>query len=84
MVSDLFGVSGWAILDQIAQGQSDVEEMVQQARGALSKKKGELREALQGRLDPVYRLLLGQQRDQVRLGCATSKCGGSGFLFLGP
>ena len=41
--------------------------------GALSKKKGELREALQGRLDPVYRLLLGQPRDQ---GASVAPTGG--------
>ena len=67
VVSDLFGVSGWAMLEQIAQGVSDVEVLAGLARGALRKKDAELKEALAGRLDPVYRMLLKQHLDQVRL-----------------
>src|SRR5947209_9691163 len=39
VVSDLFGVSGWAMLEQIAQGVSDVEVLADQARGVLRKKR---------------------------------------------
>jgi len=66
-VSDLFGVSGWAMLESIAQGITDVEVLAGQARGSLRKKVAQLKEALAGRLDPVYRLLLRQHMDQVRL-----------------
>lgn len=67
VVSDLFGVSGWAMLEHIAQGVTDVEVLAKQARGALRKKDAELREALAGQLEPVYRLLLNQHMDQARL-----------------
>jgi transposase len=67
VVSDLFGVSGWAMLEQIAQGVTDVEVLAGEARGALRKKELELKQALAGQLEPVYRLLLRQHMDQVRL-----------------
>jgi transposase len=67
VVSDLFGVSGWAMLEQIAQGVTDVEVLAGEARGVLRKKERELKQALAGQLEPVYRLLLRQHMDQVRL-----------------
>ena len=67
VVSDLFGVSGWAMLERIAEGVTDVDVLARQARGALRKKDVELKEALAGRLERVYRLLLKQHMDQVRL-----------------
>jgi len=67
VVSALFGVSGWAMLEHIAQGVTDVEVLAQQARGVLRKKDKELKEALVGQLEPVYRLLLRQHLQQVRL-----------------
>jgi transposase len=67
VVSDLFGVSGWAMLELIAKGVTDVEVLAGEARGALRKKDTPLKEALAGQLEPVYRLLLRQHMDQVRL-----------------
>jgi transposase len=67
VVSDLFGVSGWAMLEHIAEGVADVEVLAGEARGALRNKDTELKEALKGRLEPVYRLLLKQHMEQVRL-----------------
>src|SRR5882724_5835497 len=67
VVSDLFGVSGWAMLEQIAGGVTDVEVLVKEARGGLRKKDKQLKEALEGQLEPVYRLLLKQDMDQMRL-----------------
>jgi transposase len=67
VASDVFGVSGWAMLERIAKGETDVEAMVKEARGALRKKERQLKEALAGQLEPVYRLLLKQYMDQVRL-----------------
>jgi hypothetical protein len=60
VVSDLFGVSGWAMLEHISQGITDIEVLAGKARGAQRKKDAELKEALAGKLEPVYRLLLGQ------------------------
>jgi transposase len=67
VVSDLFGATGWEILKLIAKGVTDVEVLVKEARGSLRKKEGKLREALAGKLDPTYRLLLKQHMEQVEL-----------------
>jgi transposase len=67
VVSDLFGVSGWAMLEDIVQGVTDAETLAAKARGILRRKQTQLKEALAGQLDPVYRLLLRQHMDQVRL-----------------
>lgn len=67
VVSDLFGVSGWAMLERIGQGETDVEVLAGEARGALRKKDAQLKEALAGQLEPVYRMVLRQQMEQVRL-----------------
>lgn len=39
MLSDEFGVSGWAIPEKIAKGETDAEAMVELAIGALRKKR---------------------------------------------
>src|SRR5437016_363757 len=67
VVSDLFGVSGWAMLEHIAKGVTDVELLVGEARGSLPKRDHQLKEALAGQLEPVYQLLLRQHMDQVRM-----------------
>lgn len=67
VASDAFGASGWAILEKLAKGETDVEAMVDLAQGVLRKKSTKLREALEGRLEPIYQLLLRQHMDQVRL-----------------
>jgi transposase len=67
VASDPFGVSGWAMLKLIAAGETDVTVLVQEARGVLRRKQAQLKEALAGRLDPVYRMLLSQNLDQVDL-----------------
>ncbi len=67
VATDPFGVSGWAMLELIAKGETDVSVLAAEARGVLRKKEASLKEALAGRLDPVYRLLLRQHMDQVEL-----------------
>jgi transposase len=67
VVSDVFGATGWAMLKLIAQGVTDVEVLVKETRGSLRKKERKLREALAGRLDATYRLLLKEHLEQVEL-----------------
>jgi transposase len=67
VVSDLFGVSGWAMLEDIAHGVTDVEMLAGKARGILRRKEAQLKQALVGQLEPVYRLLLRQHMEQVGL-----------------
>ena len=67
VASDPFGVSGWAMLKLLAKGETDVVVLAAEARGRLRKKEAQLREALGGKLDPVYRMLLQQNLEQVEL-----------------
>jgi transposase len=67
VVTDLFGVSGWAMLEGIGRGDTTIEELLGEARGALRNKKTQLAAALSGKLTPACRLLLRQHLAQVRL-----------------
>lgn len=67
VVSDAFGVTGWAMLKLIAKGETDIDRMVALARGSLRKKEAQLREALNGKLEPTYRLQLRQHMEQVEM-----------------
>ena len=67
VVSDVFGVSGWAMLEQMAQGETAAATIAAQARGSLRHKREPLQEALAGGLSPVGRFLLKQSLEQVRL-----------------
>jgi transposase len=67
VASDPFGVSGWAILELLVKGETDVKVLAGQARGVLRKKDAQLQEALAGKLDPVYRFLLQQHLEKVKL-----------------
>lgn len=67
VATDPFGVSGWAMLKLLAQGETDVTVLVAEARGRMRKKEAALKEALTGKLDPVCRTLLQQNLDQVEL-----------------
>jgi transposase len=67
VVTDPFGVSGWAILQQLAKGETDVKVMAAEARGAMRKKRARLEEALAGKLNEGYRFLLKQRLQQVEM-----------------
>lgn len=67
VVSDVFGVSGWAMLQRLAEGQTDPEVLVREVRGTLRNKRAALTEALAGRLSSSGRLLLRQLLKQVEL-----------------
>lgn len=67
VATDPFGVSGWAMLQLIAEGESDVAVLASEARGLLRKKEAQLKEALAGKLEPGYQLLLRQDLEQVEL-----------------
>jgi transposase len=67
VVSDIFGVSGWAMLERIVGGETEAPVLARQARGALQKKRAQLEEALVGHLEPPYRLILRQQLEVAAL-----------------
>jgi transposase len=61
VASNVFGVSGRAMLRALADGTATPEQMALLARGTLRKKLPELVLALDGRLQPHHRLLLQMQ-----------------------
>jgi len=58
VVSDVFGASGWAVLEKLAAGERRLDELVKGLRGQLQKKEAMIREALAGKLTSSGLLLL--------------------------
>lgn len=61
VVSDVFGVSGMAMLHALLEGQSGPAEMAQLARRRLRRKMADLERALDGRVETHHRILLRMQ-----------------------
>jgi transposase len=61
VVTDIMGKSGRAILDALIAGVADVDSLADLAQGSVRKKRGALREAVEGRMTPHYAFLLRQQ-----------------------
>ena len=58
VVSDIMGMTGYAILKALAAGEVDPEHLAHLARGSLVKKQEQLKAALQGKLTAHHRVLL--------------------------
>ena len=65
VASDVFGVSGWAMLQALVEGKQTAAEMAQLARGRMRRKLTELERALHGRLEEHHRFLLGVQMCRI-------------------
>jgi transposase len=61
VASDIMGVSGRAMLEEIAAGQTDATGMANLARGRMRAKIPELEKALTGLVGPHHRFLLAKQ-----------------------
>ena len=61
IMSDVFGVSGRAMLRALIDGQASVEAMADLARGQLRRKRSDLILALEGRMEQHHRFLLATQ-----------------------
>lgn len=59
VATDILGKSGRAMLDALVQGTKDPEVLAELARGKLRPKIPALREALEGRFEPLHALLIG-------------------------
>jgi len=59
VATDTLGKSGRAMLDALVAGTTDPEVLAELARGKLRKKIPALREALEGRFEPLHALLIG-------------------------
>jgi transposase len=65
VATDIFGVSGMAMLKALAQGNVTPEQMADLARGLLRKKIPELQLALDGRVEEHHRFLLNIQIERL-------------------
>jgi transposase len=65
LVSDLFGVSGRAMLRALIEGEESPAEMAQHARGRMRRKRQALELALDGNLDEHHRFVLGMQFERI-------------------
>jgi transposase len=65
VATDVLGVSGRMILRALADGEEDVEVLVEMARSSLRTKKPELRRALTSRLTPAQRFVLSELLGRV-------------------
>jgi transposase len=59
VMSDVFGVSGMAILKALVVGETSAERLADLAKGPLRKKRAELMLALEGRIEEHHRVLMG-------------------------
>jgi transposase len=75
VVSDVLGVSGRAMLDALAAGETDPEHLAKLARGSLIPKVKPLAEALCGRSTSHHAFLLGQMLTQLdQLAALIARC----------
>jgi transposase len=65
VVSDVAGASGRAMLEAIANGETDAARLAQLAKGTLRNKIPQLEQALEGRLTQHHRFLLRQWLDML-------------------
>jgi transposase len=65
VATDIMGVSGRAMLAELAAGQTDVEWMANLARGRMRNKIPELEKALTGMVQAHHRFVLAQQLDHI-------------------
>lgn len=66
VLSDSFGVSGEDILKELMRGVLTIEEMAEFARGKLSKKKTQIKEALQGYFSEHHRFMIEVSLNHIR------------------
>jgi transposase len=64
-ITDILGVSGRAMLEALAAGETNVVKMAEMAQGRMRKKIPQLREALRGSLNTTQRWLLKEQLEHV-------------------
>jgi transposase len=65
VVTDIQGVSAWAMLEAIVAGTTDPETLADLAKGLLRKKREQLVAALSGRVKPHHRFLIAEQLSQI-------------------
>ena len=74
VASDVFGVSGRAMLKALIEGSASAEAMADLARGQLRRKRDDLVLALEGRMEEHHRFLAGDTTAPSRSGRAGYRC----------
>ncbi len=75
IMSDVFGVSGRAMLRALIEGQASVEAMADLAKGQLRRKRSDLILALEGRMEEHHRFLLTTQSKRSSRASQLLTCG---------
>ncbi len=65
VATDITGVSGLAILQALADGETDARQLAERSRGRLRAKLAEMEQALAGRMTAHHRFVLRQLLDQL-------------------
>lgn len=66
VISDIMGKSGLDMIDRLINGEADVVQIAECARGRMKVKKEQLRYALEGKVTSHHRFMLTQQREEIR------------------
>ena len=66
VATDVFGVSGWLMLEALVEGKATPQEMAEMPKGKLRKKISELEPALEGKVEEHHRFLLRLQLDRLQ------------------
>jgi transposase len=66
VISDVVGVSGTAMIEELLKGEKDTEKMAKLAKGSIVRKQEALQLALEGRLTANQRWVLGQLLEEYR------------------
>lgn len=65
VATDILGVTGRAILEAVARGESEAAVLAGLARGRLREKRAELERALAGEVKPHHRLLIAEHLEHI-------------------
>jgi len=65
VATDIQGLSAWAMLQAIVEGNTEPEALAELAKGRLRKKREQLVAALSGRVQPHHRFLIAEHLSQI-------------------
>lgn len=66
VVSDMFGVSGTKIIEELMRGDMDAEEMAELSKGKLRRRKDDLKEALIGNMEAHHTFMIKASLDHMK------------------
>jgi len=66
VASDVFGVSGARIIEELMKGELEPEEMAELSKGRLRRRKDDLKEALQGNMEEHHTFMMNASLGRIR------------------